>query len=38
MSVKSWMADRQDNLRLGKALNYKNGDASIRVRIGDDEK
>jgi dipeptidyl aminopeptidase/acylaminoacyl peptidase len=38
MSVRSWMADRQGNLRLGNALNYKNGEASIRVRISDDDK
>ena len=38
MSVRSWMADRQGNLRLGEALNYKTGEAAIRVRIGDDNK
>ena len=38
MSVRSWMADRQGNLRLGEALSYKTGDAAIRVRIGDDDK
>ncbi len=37
MSVRDWMADRQGNLRLGEALNYKTGEASIRVRIGDDD-
>jgi dipeptidyl aminopeptidase/acylaminoacyl peptidase len=38
MSVRSWMADRQGNLRLGEALSYKTGEAAIRVRIGDDDK
>ncbi|MGK0381907.1 MAG: dipeptidyl aminopeptidase/acylaminoacyl peptidase [Flavobacteriales bacterium] len=38
MSVRSWMADRQGNLRLGEALNYKTGEAAIRVRIGEDDK
>jgi dienelactone hydrolase len=38
VSVRDWMADRQDRLRLGEALNYKTGEASIRVRIGGDEK
>ena len=38
MSVRSWMAERQGNLRLGEALSYKTGEAAIRVRIGDDEK
>jgi dipeptidyl aminopeptidase/acylaminoacyl peptidase len=31
------MADRQGNLRLGSALNYKTGEASIRYRVGNDE-
>jgi dipeptidyl aminopeptidase/acylaminoacyl peptidase len=38
ISVRSWMADRQGNLRLGEALSYKTGEAAIRVRIGDDDK
>ena len=38
MSVRSWMADRQGNLRLGEALSYKTGEAAIRVRIGNDKK
>jgi dipeptidyl aminopeptidase/acylaminoacyl peptidase len=38
MAVRDWMADRQGKLRLGEALNYKNGEASLRVRIGDDDK
>jgi dipeptidyl aminopeptidase/acylaminoacyl peptidase len=38
MGVRDWMADRQGNIRLGKSLNYKTGEASTRVRIGDDTK
>ena len=38
MQVRDWMADRQGNLRLGRALDYKTGEASIRVRIGNDDK
>ena len=38
MAVRSWMADRQGQLRLGESLNYKTGKASIRVRIGESEK
>ncbi|MEP1870407.1 MAG: S9 family peptidase, partial [Paraglaciecola sp.] len=37
MLVRDWMADRQGNLRLGESLNYKTGEASVRVRIGDDD-
>jgi dipeptidyl aminopeptidase/acylaminoacyl peptidase len=37
MSVRDWMADRQGNLRLGEALSYKTGEASMRVRIGNDD-
>lgn len=33
MQVRSWMADRQGNVRLGEALSYKSGDASIRYRL-----
>lgn len=37
MDVRDWMADRQGNLRLGKALNYESGEASIRyTNVGDD--
>lgn len=36
--VNSWMADRQGQLRLGSALNYKTGEGSIRYRVGDDDK
>jgi dipeptidyl aminopeptidase/acylaminoacyl peptidase len=38
MSIRNWMADQQGNLRLGEALNYKTGEASLRVQIGDDDK
>jgi dipeptidyl aminopeptidase/acylaminoacyl peptidase len=38
LAIRDWMADRQGNLRLGEALNYKTGEASIRVLIGDDDK
>jgi dipeptidyl aminopeptidase/acylaminoacyl peptidase len=38
MFVRDWMADRQGRVRLGEALNYKNGEAGIRIRIGDDDK
>lgn len=38
MMIRDWMADRQGNLRLGEALSYKDGRASTRVRIGDDDK
>jgi hypothetical protein len=31
MQVRDWMADRQGNLRLGRALDYKAGEVSIRV-------
>jgi dipeptidyl aminopeptidase/acylaminoacyl peptidase len=37
MDVVDWMADRQGNLRLGKALNYTTGEASIRIKVGDDD-
>jgi dipeptidyl aminopeptidase/acylaminoacyl peptidase len=37
LAIRDWMTDRQGNLRLGKALSYKNGDASIRYRVGDDD-
>lgn len=36
--VNSWMADRQGQLRLGSALNFKTGEGSIRYRVGDDDK
>jgi dipeptidyl aminopeptidase/acylaminoacyl peptidase len=38
LAIRDWMADRQGNLRLGESLNYKTGEASLRVRIGDDDK
>lgn len=38
MNVRAWMADRQGKLRLGEAVSYKTGEASTRVRIGDDMK
>lgn len=38
LAIRDWMADRQGNLRLGEALNYKTGEASFRVRISDDDK
>ncbi|MGO4892223.1 alpha/beta hydrolase family protein [Flavobacterium sp. W21_SRS_FM6] len=37
MDVIDWTADRQGNLRLGKALDYKTGEASFRIKIGDDQ-
>ena len=37
MDVRDWMADRQGNLRLGQALDYNSGEASIRIKIGDDD-
>ncbi|WP_289031886.1 S9 family peptidase [uncultured Paraglaciecola sp.] len=37
LNIRDWMTDRQGTLRLGEALNYKTGEASIRVRIGDDD-
>ena len=37
MSIRDWIADRQGNLRLGEALSYKTGEASMRIRIGDDD-
>lgn len=37
MDIIDWMGDRQGKLRLGKALDYKSGEASIRVKIGDDD-
>lgn len=37
MEVRDWMADRQGNLRLGEALDYDSGEASIRyTNLGDD--
>ncbi|GAC04492.1 alpha/beta hydrolase family protein [Paraglaciecola chathamensis] len=33
MQVRSWMADRQGNVRLGESLSYKTGKASIRYRL-----
>ena len=37
MEVRDWMADRQGNLRLGEALDYNTGEASIRyTNLGDD--
>jgi len=33
MEVRDWMADQQGNLRLGVALNYESGEASIRYRL-----
>ncbi|TDF36330.1 S9 family peptidase [Alteromonadaceae bacterium M269] len=38
LDIRDWLVDQQGNLRLGKALNYKTGEASTRVRIGDDKK
>ena len=38
MRVRSWMADRQGNVRLGESLSYKTGKASIRYRLpGEDD-
>ena len=37
MQIRDWMADRQGNLRLGESLNYKTGEASMRIRIGNDD-
>ena len=38
MRVRSWMADRQGNVRLGESLNYKTGKASIHYRLpGEDD-
>lgn len=37
MDVRDWMADRQGNVRIGEALDYKTGEASIRyTNAGDD--
>lgn len=37
MEVRDWMADRQGNLRLGEALDYNTGEASIRyTNVGED--
>jgi dipeptidyl aminopeptidase/acylaminoacyl peptidase len=37
LHIRDWMADQQGTLRLGQAVNYKSGEASTRVRIGDDD-
>ena len=37
MQIRNWMADRQGNVRLGEALDYDTGEASIRyTNLGDD--
>ncbi|MFT2092883.1 alpha/beta hydrolase family protein [Paraglaciecola sp. 2405UD69-4] len=35
--IRSWMADRQGKVRLGKRLDYAHGAAGIKVQIGDDD-
>ena len=37
LKIRDWMADRQGTVRLGQAINYTTGEASTRVRIGDDD-
>lgn len=37
MKVRDWMSDRQGNIRLGQSLSYKTGEASTRIRIGDQD-
>jgi dipeptidyl aminopeptidase/acylaminoacyl peptidase len=33
LQIRDWMTDQQGNLRLGDALNYRDGEASLRVLI-----
>ena len=38
LGIRSWLVDRQGNLRVGKTLDFETGESSIRARTGEGKK